>query len=1335
MNARFTVSTDVEPKEEWLDEYGFTAPGAISQKRDALELLSDDIVVVTGDPWIGKTHVSHALYAEARRRESDRASARGGAVFVDRLSLEDGARTPEPTWWRDWVGSRAEAWWIIDALDEAVHVNIAVSEVLRPALTLTSDQRRGLHIVIFSRDDDSLADLKKELGDRIPAKFERLLPFDQAEARRIVEGAGRSFEQVLRHLRDPSLRGLAKFEPVLRVLAGSADHRPRIEVLREVLETLCGEHSARRRMERAERWNKQDMFHAASRIAAVMLLCDIPTVELELGHGQLRLADTFASQPALRHAAELLRHTSVFRKDPTGFRFRQQYVKELLAAFGLRGLSPEALRLLTRGNARAIPPRLSTLETILRDMLPQVFDDPLPDLTKVAQTRTAQWASEKIDGLLAAVGDRPWRTPRREESLQLFNVSGIERVLDKRLANKAIPESGRELLFDIAFACELTGLSRRAAQIAMDTTEPPELRVLATYFATRFGGRGALNRLRRLLAPSAPPPPPRVLARVVEVLVNQGMLAPLEAAAITPAPEEHFYDAREAAVAAVERHLTPDEARTVVDDWTGGASLPATILTEVRERLRSRSVELLLATASASSDDVKRVARLMEMENPRHLDVLDQRLYARLAAEPAFREALYREVLGSELAPRISFALEASDARWLLRLAEANPTPSLLDDLYRLMRDLPPEDPLVPAVRSLFESRHPGELDARDARRSKADAEMRELEERRKRQRPETRVPAPLSEVVEQILGEDRELAKRHGDWTPSQVLRMLGWVCFVESAFRPHDVAGSFRDLPTKVQSRVIARVRSVLSAAEPEPIPQPTQTTYSGNLMYEAAAFRAALTFDPERSWVTPALVARWLPAVLFAGHDDVPAVVSELLKKVPEQTRICAFDAVQRELDREHAIIARQLPKETWSDDFAEQVGELVAGGGTERGRAPLLRVLAVRRPWIAMRIARRLLQEASDRTIRLTSADILLAIGPEELTWELLEPFIRSTGDVEAMLGLLGSLGGDPHVNAGNLPPELLVALAQRLSELYPREPVADRFGPRWVGRDDEARRTRDRLLAAVIDASTSSSEAARGVERLSASDQSFAHWAAAARTTGALDAALEALAPEPHVPTPEEVVRALDEESYRPIRTELDLWRLITEIIRSGIGPSVGHDIDLLYNVPSRRGATGSKPRRDEGKLQAYVRRRLEDLFPRYWGAVRLDLLYLREPQDKFRRRFDILVVASLPGSKTAAVPIEIKWSDDSRCEKALTEQLVKKYLVDAGRLHGVYLVGWCGSPKGPSWDRRKRAHARQVSRASASRRALRVAAAYLECPWQDPDAERAQRRRRRRRRS
>jgi hypothetical protein len=76
---------------------------------------------------------------------------------------------------------------------------------------------------------------------------------------------------------------------------------------------------------------------------------------------------------------------------------------------------------------------------------------------------------------------------------------------------------------------------------------------------------------------------------------------------------------------------------------------------------------------------------------------------------------------------------------------------------------------------------------------------------------------------------------------------------------------------------------------------------------------------------------------------------------------------------------------------------------------------------------------------------------------------------------------------------------------------------------------------------------------------------------------------------------------------------------------------------------------------------------------------------------------------------------------------------VKKYLLGADRLHGIYLVGWCGAPKGATWEGRRRKHAAQVKRASSSRAGLRVAATYLECPWQDPDAERPRRRRTHRR--
>ena len=141
MNARFTVPAGLGTREEWFDEHGFTALDRVPEKRPVRELLSDHAAIVTGEPWIGKTYVSKQLLGEASR-----SGTVGREPFHDRVSLEEGDSAREPRWWNDWRSSSEEAWWIIDALDEALHTGTAsVADVLAPFAALRPEQRRRLH--------------------------------------------------------------------------------------------------------------------------------------------------------------------------------------------------------------------------------------------------------------------------------------------------------------------------------------------------------------------------------------------------------------------------------------------------------------------------------------------------------------------------------------------------------------------------------------------------------------------------------------------------------------------------------------------------------------------------------------------------------------------------------------------------------------------------------------------------------------------------------------------------------------------------------------------------------------------------------------------------------------------------------------------------------------------------------------------------------------------------------------------------------------------------------------------------------------------------------------
>jgi hypothetical protein len=123
---------------------------------------------------------------------------------------------------------------------------------------------------------------------------------------------------------------------------------------------------------------------------------------------------------------------------------------------------------------------------------------------------------------------------------------------------------------------------------------------------------------------------------------------------------------------------------------------------------------------------------------------------------------------------------------------------------------------------------------------------------------------------------------------------------------------------------------------------------------------------------------------------------------------------------------------------------------------------------------------------------------------------------------------------------------------------------------------------------------------------------------------------------------------------------------------------------MLYKPPNRRSRNLRGSRRgtarehlEEDALQAYLRRRFLDLFPRY--ADRVDVEVIREAQQSRRQRFDLVVVAPCHGSTALAkVVVELKWSTNKDVQTGLVEQLGNRYLLGEGLEHGIFLVGWSG---------------------------------------------------------
>lgn len=112
-------------------------------------------------------------------------------------------------------------------------------------------------------------------------------------------------------------------------------------------------------------------------------------------------------------------------------------------------------------------------------------------------------------------------------------------------------------------------------------------------------------------------------------------------------------------------------------------------------------------------------------------------------------------------------------------------------------------------------------------------------------------------------------------------------------------------------------------------------------------------------------------------------------------------------------------------------------------------------------------------------------------------------------------------------------------------------------------------------------------------------------------------------------------------------------------------------VQLFYTTDGKR--------QDEGALQAYFFRRLNDRLPGRVPSARASEIDLsREHQGNYLRRKDILIKAACLGGANAEVAVEIKWSSNRETSTSLRQQLCDKYLVAEGRTHGIYLVAWDG---------------------------------------------------------
>jgi hypothetical protein len=302
--------------------------------------------------------------------------------------------------------------------------------------------------------------------------------------------------------------------------------------------------------------------------------------------------------------------------------------------------------------------------------------------------------------------------------------------------------------------------------------------------------------------------------------------------------------------------------------------------------------------------------------------------------------------------------------------------------------------------------------------------------------------------------------------------------------------------------------------------------------------------------------------------------------------------------------------------------------------------------------------------------------------------------------QVILGLDSICEGHSQGRFDRWPSGALAELGTILYKEFPPTPNEHTSG--FVSRTDEARWARNAVTDVLLGRGDAAKDALRSLADAVPTVQAWVEYQQAQRAASSI---LDTTQERQAFPL-SEVLRVLTESDYRLIRTDADLFNVLVETLTERIAKNTGEHVEMLYDRQHRH--------LREDALQAYVACRLKDLLP---GKV-----LHRETKITRRQRTDILVEAPTAGGAIASAVIEAKWSDNRSLKDSVVRQLGRRYLLDEGKTHGIFLVGWSGSIRWSGLrDRRPdgllKALDAQASRFQRRHSGVRIRAVHLDLRW------------------
>jgi len=1227
---------------------GFLDARLVHDRRDVAEVASPSpstrVVLIVADAWVGKSYVAGRLYEELVRSD----------IEVHQTSMESAARG---SWPSDKFLQRSDPRvWILDAADEAERRGESLGK-------LKSFDRPGLTTIVLGRPDASLADVERFLGFSNPLTRSavereklRLLPLDRDQARReIVANDESRFERLAQVAAQfTSALTFAELAEIDRLLS-SAQSIPSLHQLREGI--------AKHRCTRARKGagplrSAADMLSAAKRIAAIAALTNERLFTFgELGPGFLVNA---VVPGELIDAAYALQHTTALTRVGASWSFAAAHLEEdLAAAFLVDAIKQRApmtvhgLRtLLTDGQS----PRSGLQRVIarVREALAESERDMLEDALRAFESGEALRCFQAMIAIAREAKRLHWMSQVRLTSLDLDSV----RTDAKQYFTGDAPPAVRYLVLQLALANDWNGLAAAATKIALSGDEDAEVRELAVRLAAKDPPQlGLLTVLLDRIPKDCLEALARVRAEVVLQLLRHGHLTPLEAARRSSPGQDRLVDIRAMAVEEIARRIDGEAARAILDEIAD--RVPKTIDVWVLNDLSKAAVTVFLGSSlDAGGADIDRLLHLLETPEAFEFGVVEAN--QAVAADEHVRRAVYRRLDVEKGKP--SYVLDvAKDAAWLIERASelTTLTQNVAGDLFVSALTLESRGLLADAERAREMLRRLGWWDTFAAKQQSAsiwEERQREWAAAREAKFEETRKHAlPIERALDTFRGDRRDASIR---------LHVLGDFFFGER-HNGRNIVGTFEDdLEVVHQAEIIRLTRSALNEASPLPVPEGWDS-FSSHVLYEGQAFSASALWDDD--WLDANEVARWLPTALFAAAGNSKSRSEDLLDRgfsvAPAQTRAAVLGDIARCARRGHSQLHR-IPRVLW-DDGAFRT-ELIAlalrlSTGGEHERAALSGVLEALLGAYdessappAVRAMLQSLLDGTDRAIANAAISAWFSRWPEEGVDQAIE---RSPTISNALVVFAPYFEWRHHRRV--LPPSVEARIATHLIPLVPvTAPMHRQSG--IISSADSIAEWRDSLVCSCInrwvDVGEPTSELREAIETLRGTPP-YNDWLSGYESGRRMDAAL-AFRPRPW-PDAEQVASIL-RGVLALIRDVSDLAALVAEIANEPWDPAL---TPLLF-------ANGG--RREESYLQALLLEKLRVGLSR--AQPRVEARLIREPSERRTDEPDFVVFAG-----PMEVPIEVKWSDNKPVA-GLEEQLGERYLGNAGRTHGVYVVGWIGKP-------------------------------------------------------